>query len=97
MFADRYTVVDDQTLPTGEYSFVSDFGLANGQRTAFADVFEAAHASTGTSGLDHNFEVTISSIKSPSAQMYDPESGRCLTVRALKLPLCSVSSDDVIM
>ena len=77
--ADQYTLPDEETLPTGEFSSVADFALGDGFNT-FENVLGAAKGQ-GLQGLDHNFAVRgADGSLMVNAEMYDPASKRHMTV-----------------
>lgn len=78
--ADRYTVADDDLIPTGEIASVADTPLDFRVRHAIGDKFSEV-AKTPAGGYDHNFV-----LNSPSgelrkiAEVFDPRSGRLMQV-----------------
>lgn len=82
LFADRYTPVDANILPTGELASVADTPFDFRQPTPIGARINADHPQIKLgSGYDHNFVINRQPL-SPAiaARVYEPKSGRTLEV-----------------
>jgi aldose 1-epimerase len=77
--AERYTPTDDTLIPTGEIALVAGTPLDFRKATAIGLRIDAL-TPTAALGYDHNFVLRDGSGLRPAAVLYDPASGRELTV-----------------
>lgn len=82
--ADRYTVTDNDLLPTGEIAGVADTPLDFRKRHAIGDRFREV-LPTAAGGYDHNFVLHgenggENNLVRPIAEVFDPRSGRVMRV-----------------
>lgn len=81
IFGDRYTPVDDNTIPTGE--FVAVAGTPFDFRTPKPVGQDFAALGGDPGGYDHNYVVNGESLTlRPVANVYDPKSGRAFELTA---------------
>jgi aldose 1-epimerase len=80
--ADRYTVVNSELIPTGEHASVegTPFDFRQPKRIG-RDIREATQQIRFGRGYDHNWVLNGDEGMHRAARLYDPESGRVLTVR----------------
>jgi len=81
--ADRFTEIDPTLIPTGQLPSVSGTPLDFRQAVTIGDRINDQHSQMiNGGGYDHNWVLNESaaSCLDPAAQLYDPKSGRTLTI-----------------
>lgn len=85
--ADQYTPIDRSLIPTGQIADVEDTPLNLTTRTPIGERVDASHPQIAhADGIDHNFVLDMDDESSllEAAEVYDPVSGRVLTVHTTK-------------
>ena len=77
--ASRYTVIDDESIPTGELRAVKDTVMDFTNAKPIGRDFPALEDSPG-GGYDHNYVLDSTSSPALAAELHDPASGRTMRV-----------------
>jgi aldose 1-epimerase len=84
--ADRFTVIDDEGIPTGEIRSVEGTPMDFRQLTPIGPGFDSGYEQIACGkGYDHNWVLNVSGVKPEmAAELYDPASGRVMEVYTTK-------------